>query len=77
MVKNFEGNTGRVFKYLKSHKGITSMEAFELFGVTRLSAIIFNLRKAGYEIDNKPKACRNRYGEKVHFVEYRMVKDKK
>ena len=30
-MKNLKGNTNRVYQYLKTHKGITSMQAFELF----------------------------------------------
>lgn len=35
------GNIGRVLEHLKNNEGITSMESFELYGATRLSAIIF------------------------------------
>jgi hypothetical protein len=36
----------KVLDYLKTHKrGITSMQAIDLFKATRLSAIIFELRK--------------------------------
>ena len=49
------------------------MESFELFGATRLSAIIFNLRKDGYVIDSIKRESRNRYGDKVRFVEYQLV----
>ena len=52
---SFAGNTGRVFQHLKDNEGITSKEAFELYGATRLSAIIFNLRKAGYKINSVKK----------------------
>lgn len=66
------GNTKRVFDYMKSHRGITSMEAFTLFGATRLSGIIFNLRSYGYKIKSFPRTGKNRYGDSVHFVEYRL-----
>lgn len=40
-------------KFIKSHKnGISSMEAFE-FGITRLSAVIYELRARGYEKERK------------------------
>ena len=66
-------NTARVLKYLQTHNGITSMEAFELFGATRLSAIIFNLRKYGFEIENIPMQGKNRYGDSVNFVKYHLI----
>ena len=77
MMKEHKGNTGRILKYLRTHKGITSMKAFELFGVTRLSAIIFKLRKDGYDIESVKCNGKNRYGDSVRFDEYRLIKDNK
>lgn len=72
MKKHF-GNTGRILEHLKNNQGITSMEAFEKYGATRLSAIIYNLRDDGYVIKNVNQECLNRYGDKVRFVEYQLV----
>lgn len=63
-----------VLEYLQSHTGITSMQAIEMFGATRLSAIIFNLRKRGYVIEDIDKTTIDRYGNTCRFVEYRLVK---
>lgn len=41
----------KVLDYLRTHKrGITSMKAFWLFRITRLSDRIFRLRGKGYQI---------------------------
>ena len=40
-----------VLNHLKKHGSITSMTAFRLYDITRLSAKIFTLRKRGYEIE--------------------------
>lgn len=69
--------TSEVLNYLKTHKGITSMQAFEKFGATRLSGIIFNLRAKGLNIVSVYKTGTNRYGEHVSFVEYRLIKPTK
>ena len=42
--------TQKVLKYLKKGHTITSMDAFRKFHATRLSDIIFRLRKRGYKI---------------------------
>lgn len=52
---------------------ITSLEAFTMFGITRLSAIIFKLREEGYKIDSVPKQTKNRYGNNCQYVEYRRA----
>ena len=59
--------------YLEEGNTLTSMEAFKMFGCTRLSAKIFNLRQRGYIIDSIPREGVNRYGNDVRFVEYRLV----
>ncbi len=66
---------GEVLKYLQTHKGITSMQAIEKFGATRLSAIIFDLKRKGYNIVTVMKDGENRYGESVRFAEYRLIKE--
>ena len=62
--------TEAITKHLQKYGSITSMEAFNLYGATRLSAIIFVLRKRGFNITNKEHTIHNRYGETCNFVEY-------
>ena len=63
--------TGEVLRYLKENGSITSMEAIERFGATRLSAIIFNLRhNRGYDISTVPITSTDRYGHQVTFARY-------
>lgn len=62
-----------VLKHLQVHKKITSMEAINLYGATRLSAIIFDLRKAGYNIKTNTKVTKNRYGNAVSYAEYELI----
>ena len=62
-------------KHLKEKGTITSMEAFELYGCTRLSARIFNLRQEGMNIVNDLTKGKNRYGDTVYFSTYRLVQN--
>lgn len=68
--------TRRVLNYMLDFDTITSWEAIKEFGATRLSAIIFNLRKKGFIIENEWIETKNRYGDSVRFVEYRLNKEK-
>lgn len=61
--------TKEVLNYLKEKGSITSMEAINEFGATRLSAIIFNLRKH-YDIETIEMVCNDRYGRECHFARY-------
>ena len=51
-----------VLDYLMTHDGISSMEAWELFHITRLSHVIFILRKRGYNIKTVMYMGVNEYG---------------
>lgn len=62
--------TSEVLNRLREHGSITSMEAFELFGATRLSAIIFNLRRKGHHIETVPMGATDRYGHAVSYAKY-------
>lgn len=63
-----------VLEWLQTGAGITSMEAFRELGVTRLSAIIFNLRKDGHDIEGESIESVSRFGAKVKFTRYRLKK---
>lgn len=40
----------QIEEYLKNHNSLTSFKAFSLFNCTRLSAVIYNMKKKGYNI---------------------------
>lgn len=63
-----------VLDWLKTHAGITSMEAFENFGATRLSAIIFNLKKSGYDIETVMVDGKDRFGNRTRYARYYLRK---
>lgn len=66
----------RILRHLQENDGITSWEAIREYGVTRLSAVIFRLRKSGNDITNEWVYSRNRYDEPVKFVRYRLSIEK-
>ena len=66
----------RVLNYMIDNGSITSWEAIKEFGITRLSAKIFNLRKRGYFIENEWEHTTNRYGDKVKYARYTLNKEK-
>jgi hypothetical protein len=56
--------------HLKTYGSITSYEAIKEYGATRLSAIIFNHRKDGYEIDSWPLTKKTRFGRNTTIAKY-------
>ncbi len=75
--KPLSGKTMRVAEWLLEGKTITSMQAIQMFGATRLSAIIHNLRKYGYPIETNMIEAKDRYGEQTRFGEYKIKEEKK
>jgi len=59
-----------VLEHMREHGGITQLEATELYGATRLSAIIFNLRKRGHDIETVTTGTTDRYGHAVNYAKY-------
>jgi hypothetical protein len=65
----------QVLKHLIKYGSIDSWTAIELYGATRLSAIIFNLRKKGYEIDSIFCSALDRNSNVCNYTTYRLSLD--
>lgn len=62
----------RVLEHLKKYKTITSWEAIQNYGITRLSEYIRQLRSDGCVITSNWTENINRYGDKVRYVIYEL-----
>lgn len=62
--------TAQVLEHLKNYGTITSWQAIQEYGATRLSTIIFNLRKDGYDIDTKTELTKDRNGNVCQYAKY-------
>ncbi len=58
-----------VLEHLKEYGSITSWEAIEKYGATRLSAIIYNIRK-NYNVRSVDSEYTDRYGNHSTFTKY-------
>jgi len=70
-----KSQTSEVLKFMKKYNCITSMQAFEHFGATRLSSIIYVLKKRGYVIDTIRMTCENRYGGTCQYAKYVLISE--
>lgn len=61
-------------KHLLEKGKITSWEAFEIYGVTRLSHIIYILRRK-YDIISVSTTKKNRYGHYCTYSTYTLKND--
>ena len=69
MTDAFENRHQKVINHLKEHGSITSWEAIQLYRATRLSSIIFNLRKH-YIIESEYETYTNELGQTSRYVRY-------
>lgn len=65
----------RVLAYIEEFGSITSKEAFEMIGVTRLASRISDLTKWGYSFTRKTESADNRYGDKTRFTRYSLEEE--
>jgi hypothetical protein len=63
----------RVHGFAKANGSINPMQALNECGVMRLAARIKELEDSGYPFWHEPVDSVNRFGEKVRFMEYRLV----
>ena len=69
--------TIKVKEHLIGIGHITSLEAIQLYGATRLSAIIYNLRyKYGMNIETEKIDFTDRFGNKASYGKYIFRGDK-
>lgn len=64
--------TGDVLAHLIKYGSITTIEAFQKYGCTRLPARIFDYRALGYDIESDSLTTKNRYGNTVTVAVYRL-----
>lgn len=64
--------TALIAEHLEKYGSISSIEAIQLFGCTRLSARIKDLRTEGWTIKTETASSKNRYGHNSNFGVYRL-----
>ena len=71
MIQSRTTKTRMIYYHLKKHGSITSMEAIEKYGATRLSAIIWELiHREHMDIESIPMECVDRYGNTCKYAKY-------
>ncbi len=65
----------RIKEYMAEYGSITTMEAFQDLGVTRLGARITEIEHQGVPINRKTEYALNRFGQKVHYTRYSLAND--
>lgn len=61
-----------ILTHLKEHGSITSIEAVNRYGITRLAARISDLKKRGIEILTRETEVKTRYGRTARIAVYTL-----
>lgn len=59
-----------LLQHFEIHGSITQKEAMELYGIGRLGARVFDLKKLGYPVYAKAEHGVNRYGNPTRYARY-------
>jgi len=73
MKQKQKSATTDIANHLKRGRKLTTLQAIESFGCTRLAAVIFDLKAQGMDIISKPKKVVTRYGKTVILAEYSLA----
>lgn len=63
-----------ILNHLSKYKTITTIQAFELYGITRLPSRIFDLRESGHKIGMIWENNINRFGLPTRYRKYFIIK---
>jgi len=67
--RNFMSQAQTVLNHLTNNRKLTSIEAIGLYGITRLAAVVHNIKKSGVDVDTTMKDGVN----KTQYAEYSLV----
>ena len=67
-------NKERVLEAMGNGRTISPWYAINELGNTRLAATIFQLKKDGHEISSEKVEGINKFGDKIHYVKYKLDK---
>lgn len=66
-----------VLDYIREFGSITPLDAFKDLGVTRLAAVIFELKEDGHCIHTERQHGKNRFGHDTRYARYSFGKDER
>lgn len=65
----------KVLRHMRDYGSITPQDALSDYGIMRLGARIYDLRRLGHIIDAEIVQGENRYGEKTHWAKYTLIRE--
>lgn len=72
MAHKADSQTMVILNHLKTGAEINPLQALNMYGVYRLGAVIFKLKREGYCISSRLENYDNKNGKKGHYAVYRL-----
>ena len=69
-MKQLSSQKERVLGYVRTHGSITHREADDTYSITRIAAVIFDLKELGHKFDTKNVKGKNKFGEPCSYARY-------
>jgi hypothetical protein len=66
-----------ILNHLKTGAELNPLEALSKYGVYRLGAIIYDLKKEGYRISSRNEYFTKASGRKGHYAVYKLIEEEK
>ena len=63
----------KILQYMSDFGWITPMDAIRELGCTKLATRVSELIREGYEIEKQTVTDKNRWGQTVHYMRYRLA----
>jgi hypothetical protein len=63
----------RILEFMHDYGWITPMDAIHEFGCTKLATRVSELIREGYEIEKQTVTDKNRWGQTVRYMRYRLA----
>lgn len=63
----------QLYEHMREHGGVSQMEAYDEYGITRVASRIHEMRVAGIGIVKSMRSGTNRYGRRVTYAVYRLA----
>ena len=64
-----------ILRYIEEFGSISPTEAFHYLGITKLSTRISEMKKSGIRFYQQMISDHNRYGKKIQYMRYWLVKE--
>lgn len=67
----------KILRHTEKYGSITTLEAFQEYGITRLASRIHDIKRAGFIVHKVTETSTNRFGEPVWYARYTITEGKR